>query len=237
MSRLLTFSPVLFAAALLCSCGSDMNVQTGPTKTDPVNIDQGKAERANLELRMGAGEMNVDGGGDKLVSGQFLYNVPSLQPEVHTSNNGTHAAITISQPDGHGLSRGHTVDTWNLHLGPSVLWDITLNCGAGQAKLNFAQLELRSLDVHLGVGQVDLDLAGTPKRDYDVSIQGGVGQATIHLPQNVGIWAEAHGGIGSIDVSGLEKQGDHYQNALYDKSKVTVHVKVNGGIGEIRLIS
>jgi predicted membrane protein len=88
----------------------------------------------------------------------------------------------------------------------------------------------------MGAGQVQLDLTGTPTHDYEVKINGGVGQANVHLPQNVGIWASAHGGIGSIKVEGLQKDGDHWQNDLYDKSKVNVRVEVNGGIGEIRLI-
>jgi hypothetical protein len=37
-------------------------------------------------------------------------------------------------------------------------------------------------------------------------------------------------------VTGLAKNGDHWQNELYDKAKVNVRVEVNGGIGEIRLI-
>ena len=88
----------------------------------------------------------------------------------------------------------------------------------------------------MGAGQVELDLRGTPSRDYDVHIAGGVGQATVHLPQGVGIWAEAHGGIGSITVTGLQKRGDHWENDLYDKSSVSVRLRIEGGIGQIQLI-
>ncbi len=236
MWNLVSGAVVVGAAALLCSCGPGVHVETGPVKTQDVSIERGQAERANLELDMGTGELHVDGGGDKLVSGDFQYNVPQLEPSVHSSNNGSHAVITIRQPSHHGFYGGNIKDVWNLHLGDSLLWDMAVNCGAGQAQLNLGSLALRSLDVHIGVGQVDLNLSGTPKRDYDVNISGGVGQATVQLPKDVGIWAEAHGGIGSIDVSGLDKHGDHYENSLYDKSKVTVHVKVDGGIGEIRLV-
>jgi hypothetical protein len=38
-------------------------------------------------------------------------------------------------------------------------------------------------------------------------------------------------------VTGLEKHGDHWENDLYDKAKVNVRIEVNGGIGEIRLMS
>ena len=53
----------------------------------------------------------------------------------------------------------------------------------------------------LAPGEVDADLRGNPKRSYDVRINGGVGQATIHLPKSVGISATAVGGIGEINVT------------------------------------
>jgi hypothetical protein len=142
--------------------------------------------------------------------------------------------VTIKQPEhGHGGGRTHYV--WDLQLNDRILTDLTLNCGAGQAQLNLGTLTLRSLAVHMGAGQVQLDLRGEPTHDYEVKIEGGVGQADVQLPRGVGIWAAAHGGIGSINISGLEKHGDHWENDLYGKAKVQVKIEVNGGIGEVRI--
>jgi predicted membrane protein len=88
----------------------------------------------------------------------------------------------------------------------------------------------------MGAGNVDLDLSGKPQHDYEVTINGGVGQAIVHLPHDVGVSATAHGGIGKITVTGLEKDGDHWRNDLYDKAKVNVKIDVEGGIGNIKLI-
>jgi hypothetical protein len=62
-----------------------------------------------------------------------------------------------------------------------------------------------------------------------------VGQANIRLPKNVGVIARASGGIGSISVHGLKHDGDSYTNEAYGKSPATLHLKVEGGIGEIVL--
>lgn len=226
---------LLAGTLLLASCGFD-HVETGPTREDPVSIDLGGAERANVELDIGAGQLNLRGDdSDKLVSGNFEYNVEAFKPEVHSSLNGSHAVVTIRQPSHKGF-RGNVTNNWNLQLNNKALLDLALNCGAGQAELKLGTVAIRTLEVRMGAGQVDLDLRGQPNRDYEVNISGGVGQATIHLPQDVGIRADAHGGIGSIDVSGLQKVGDHYENALYDKAKVNVRLTVSGGIGEIRII-
>jgi hypothetical protein len=231
----------IFAFTMACfvlgGCSFDFDrVATGPERDDPVSIETGSADRANVELDMGAGQMNIGGGAAKLVEGHLEYNVDAWKPLVSSSTNGSHATVTIKQPgNAHGPGRTHYV--WNLQLNDHVLTDMALNCGAGQAKLNLGSLLLRSLQVHMGAGQVQLDLSGQPKHDYEVKIEGGVGQADIQLPQGAGIWVEAHGGIGSINVTGLEKHGDHWENSLYGTAKVTVKVQVNGGIGEIKIRS
>jgi predicted membrane protein len=83
---------------------------------------------------------------------------------------------------------------------------------------------------------LEMDLRGQPKRDYDVRIRGGVGEATVRLPRDAGIQANATGGLGSINVRGLtKKEGDRYENDAYEHAKFRIHVDVKGGIGNINL--
>jgi hypothetical protein len=81
-----------------------------------------------------------------------------------------------------------------------------------------------------------VDLRGMPKNDYDVSIHGGIGEATIYLPEGVGVEAEAHGGIGGINARGLEKRDGRYVNDAYGHAKTNVRLDVHGGIGAINLV-
>ncbi len=225
---------VALAAILLTACDVETRA-TGQLRDEPVEISGDGVERANVELDMGAGEMRLGGGASKILEGRFEYNSDVLKPLVKSSISGSHATITIRQPERVRLA-GNQRYKWDLQLNDRVLLDLALNCGAGEARLNLGSLHLRHIEVHMGAGQVDLDLRGKPTRDYDVNISGGVGQATVQLPEDVGVWAEAHGGIGSINVSGLDKHGDHWENDLYDKAKVNVRLEVHGGIGEIRII-
>ena len=63
----------------LGACGFDETV-TGPERNDPISLDAGSAERANVELNMGAGHLIVGGGAQKLVDGHFEYNVDAWKP-------------------------------------------------------------------------------------------------------------------------------------------------------------
>jgi hypothetical protein len=228
----LLFLSGAFMATTACDIATE---RSEPARTLPVSIDLGRTERTNIELDIGAGELTLNGGATNLIDGSIEYSVPAWKPEISTSTVGLSKAVPIKQPEGHpALGKVHYV--WNLQVNDGVLVDMAINCGAGHAQLNLGDLRLRSVDVSIGAGQVEMDLRGHPRRDYDVSISGGIGQATVYLPQGVGVWAEAHGGIGHIDVEGLRKIGDHWENDLYDNSKVNVRLKVEGGIGEIHIV-
>jgi hypothetical protein len=222
------------ALLLLAGCEFD-TTPTGPIKNESISLDLNKAQRANVQLDMGAGELDLRGGTSKLLQGQVEYNVPNWRPEVVDNNDGQTATVTIKQPE-HAHFGGRSRYRWDFALNDQVVLDLHVNCGAGQAKLELGDLDLDDLTIHMGAGQVNLDLDGQPKRSYSVNVQGGVGQAVIRLPRNVGIRAQAHGGLGSIDVSGLTKHEGYYSNDLYGTAKVNVLLQVEGGIGEIRII-
>ena len=57
----------------------------------------------------------------------------------------------------------------------------------------------------MGVGELKMDLRGTPKHDYNVDIRGGVGEATVHLPRDIGVYATGSGGIGEIHLKGGDR--------------------------------
>lgn len=209
--------------------------ETGPVKDEPVSVELGNVESANVRLDIGAGELTVRGGASKLVQGRFEYNVPSWKPIVNYSASGTNGDLTIRQPE-HSGGFGDTRNLWDLEFNDKPLLDFGVNCGAGKDTLELGDLNLQHVSVHIGAGEIDLDLRGTPAHDYDVDVSGGVGQATVRVPEKVGVRAEARGGIGQISVTGLQLRDDHYENSLYGASKVTVRLKVEGGIGQIRII-
>src|SRR4051812_14512379 len=117
-------SAMALSALLLTGCGV-VPQPTGPLRHEPVTIDLAGAERANIELNMGSGKLNVRGGADKLLDGIFDYNVDSFKPVVQFSKNGDHAMVTIKQP-GHRGFGGHIENTWNLQLNNKTLLDMTL---------------------------------------------------------------------------------------------------------------
>jgi predicted membrane protein len=124
-----------------------------------------------------------------------------------------------------------------LKLNDTVPLDVALDLGAGEARMNLGSTNLRSVEVNMGVGEVTLDLRGKPARDYNVNINGGVGHAKVYLPSDVGVIATAKGGIGDINVRGLEKREGRWINTRHENAPVTIHLDVKSGIGQIEIIA
>ena len=208
----------------------------GPTQHDFQAIERDDAELVKVNLKMGAGTLRIDTGTDKLAAADFTYNVAAWKPEVRYTKSADRGTLTISQPDRSGPHIGRSAYEWDLRLNRQVPLDINVQFGAGEARLDLGGLTLRDVEVQMGVGQLDLDLRGNPKKNYDVRIRGGVGEAVVHLPSDVGVEAEAAGGIGSIEAPRLRRDGNRYYNDAWEDSKVKIHIDVHGGVGSIRLL-
>jgi hypothetical protein len=63
---------------------------------------------------------------------------------------------------------------------------------------------------------------GDYDRDFDASIEGGVGEATVLLPSEVGARVRAEGGLGKINAMGFPREGDSYVNDAYGDADVTL---------------
>jgi len=220
-------------ALLLSSC--IVQREAGPEQYDSKTIDGQGAESARVEMHMGAGDLRITDGAQQLARADFTFNVPSWKPEVTYTKSGTHGELRINQPKDANTHIGHTRYRWEVQLSNKIPLELNVHFGAGQARLDVGSLQLKRVDVHMGVGQMDMDLRGRPKQNCDVTINGGVGEAVLRVSADAGVYAEAHGGIGSIDVKGLRKVGDHWESDSYSQAANKIRIQANGGIGAIRI--
>lgn len=231
-AQYLLFPAVLGLGACVIHTGHN-----GIVEYSTSTLDLDSSELVHVRLNMGAGELRVTDGPQKLLRADFAYNVPEWKPSVRYTSVGTTGTITIKQPEGARSYMGTTKYRWDLQLSNKVPMDIAAHFGAGQARLDLGSLLLRGVEINMGVGQLDMDLRGLVKHSYNVTIHGGVGQATVRLPAEAGIYAEAHGGIGSINVRGLRNHHGYWASDAWERSENRIRLEIHGGVGEIRLIA
>jgi hypothetical protein len=205
-----------------------------PNRHETRLVEPGGAQAVRMKIQMVAGELKLEGGGDSLLAADFYHGGPWATPDVKYKVEKGVGELDISQEGGMQVI-GKAENTWNLKITEKLPVDLNVDVGAGDGELRLAKVDLTRLNLNLGVGQVSVDLTGERAKDLQAEIQGGVGRATVKLPKNVGVVAYAHGGLGSIDTHGLRKDGDKYVNEAYGKSPNTIHLNVEGGIGQITL--
>ena len=227
------FLPALLTVALTGCVQVDR--PTGPVRSEHKTIDLDRTEMVRVEVRMGAGELKLSGGAEKLLDADFRFSDGMGEPKVRYEATGFRGRLTVESGMARRVNLGEVTNVWNLRLNETKPIDLAVHLGAGENRLDLSRLTLRSLEIQLGAGRLDLDLSGDYKHDFEARIRGGVGQANIRLPRTIGVSVDAKGGIGSIKTHGLDRRGDRYVNAAYGKSPVTLRMEVRGGIGEIDL--
>jgi hypothetical protein len=180
--------------------------------------------------------LNLTGGADQLMEADFAYNVPDWKPKVNYEVSGDTGELTVRQGNGGGVRLGGDArNEWDIRFNDEVPTNLSVQMGAGESDLDLDDLTLTGLELEMGAGRTTIDLTGDYERDFVASIQGGVGQATVQLPSEVGVRVEAQGGLGEINAEGLQKEGEAYVNDAYGDSEVTLDVDIQGGVGQINL--
>jgi hypothetical protein len=207
---------------------------------------------------MGAGELEMSGGAGELLEATFTYNVEELNPSA-TFTGGN---LVVQEDDVQGSIRSlfdldEYRNEWDLRFNDDVPIEMNIDLGAGRTALVLGSLALTSLDVEAGAGDVDLDLSGSQslnqfgfqmgagditidltgdwQDDLDATIEGGLGQMTLKLPSDVGVRLNVDIGIGSVDASGLTKDGNTYTNDAFGESDVSLRIDIDAGVGSINL--
>ncbi|MGH9716711.1 MAG: toast rack family protein [Candidatus Acidiferrales bacterium] len=193
------------------------------------------ANTVNVHVQMPAGQLRLDGGASKLLDADFRYDGWQGTPQVNYNVTDGQGDLEITQ-NGNSSHFGNSYNDWKLQFGGTAPIDLKLDMGAGQAWIRPAGLDLSELVVHMGAGQLDLDLTKVAPGNLQADIEGGAGQARIHLPKDEGVRVFASGGIGAVNADGLTRQDGAYVNAAYGKSSKNIEMNVHGGVGEIDLI-
>jgi len=226
---------VLLGALLLASCSSD-DVRVGELQTESKTVELGDAGSVRVKIVLGAGDLAVTGGAEKLLEADFTYNVAKLKPEVEF----TDGTLVVQHPDVRGYRTLQDIkdfrNEWDLRLNNDVPMNLSLEMGAGTSDLQLAGLSLTGLDVTLGAGKSTVDLSGNWARDLDVTFDTGAANITVRLPKDVGVRVEVEAGLSRIEASGLKQNGYVYTNKAYGTSEVTLHINIMTGIGQINLI-
>lgn len=119
---------------------------------------------------------------------------------------------------------------------PVRMRTMTLEAGAASVKVRHAaNAGTERVTANVGVGALDLDFTGPLAHDLDVSANVALGDLTLRVSPEVGVFVDANSFLGSLKNSGLTKRGDGWYSADYDTTTRHVRVRLRAFIGGFTL--
>lgn len=227
---------ILFLVAILAACGAKI----GEMETYSTNVDFQGEKALDVSIRLGAGDLTINGETEKVADVDFSYNVEKLKPIVDYSIvEQDIGQLAISQSNMNvpiGNLKGLEY-SGIIHINPTIPVNIQVKTGAGNNTLELQHLNLQKAEIISGVGQTTINMNGNYKQNFDAVIESGVGQTKIMVPENIGVKIMIDSGIGKVDTFGLLTENDStYVNHAYGKSNITVNMRIKMGVGDVEII-
>lgn len=185
----------------------DFNIQGFPgiQSRDLKNEWDFKLGSQPMELTLNAGAYK----GDIELGGLSLRN-------LEVNNGAADVFLAFSQPN------------------PVEMDRLTYSTAASQVTLSsLANANVGSLIFRGGAGDYTLDFSGQLQRDLDVTIEAGLGQVSLIVPEGVPALVNFQGGLSNVDQSGAWRQSGNTYTQEGSGPKITIRVTM--GAGELRL--
>lgn len=132
------------------------NINTGPTQQVEHQIELQDASRVQVTVGFGGGTLNIQGGAENLLDGEFTYNLDDLKPVVEYEKEGEVGKLVIRhQVD--ALNWDPTVEVrneWQLNLSDRVPLEMNLDVGGSNGTLELGGLRLTDLDLTAGAADM-----------------------------------------------------------------------------------
>jgi hypothetical protein len=123
---------------------------------------------------------------------------------------------------------------WDVALSPNIPVVLMIDSGVGETVLDLQGLQVIELSVDGGLGTMRLTLPAQGDVEGDLNL--GIGAVEILVPQGVAVRMQVDGGLSNVIVpAGYVRDGDVYTSPGYASAENRVQLRLEGGIGQIRI--
>jgi hypothetical protein len=167
-------------------------------------------EHVELDLDYGAGELSISGSKGYLFSNKVRTSDPN-DPDIEESSNGTVMTIDIGRNTEDFRMGQWESNKWDVKLSPDVTYDLSLDYGAVDAKIDLTRLKVDTLDLNTGVSSTEIEFGNYPTK---VQIDTGMADVLLRFPKDMPVKITHDGGLSSTNFEGFTDDGEAFYHGV-----------------------
>ncbi len=228
------FVGALLVGAVLLSSGCLFEKVEGEVRSESETVRADGAEKLEAKIEFGAGKLEIDGKAEELFSADWKFASSIREPRVSYEVRGSTGELLVEDIERTQiLGLGGFDSEWKLSFNSDVPTELELLFGAGESRLDLADMDLDSLNLQFGAGSSNINLADTWDHDVEIDIDQGVGELIVHLPTGMPVRIDVDRGLGVVEADDFRRIDGDYVNEAYDEDEdlPTITVNIDQGIG------
>ena len=205
-------------------------------ETQELTIASEGAANADLKLHHGVGRVIVGPGAN---SGEVLNGTFAGGVRQRRSVSGDRIMVDLSVPSDAwmgfpwGSGRGFE---WDVHLTEDLLYEISVEAGAGELQMDLENLKVSRLDLKTGASSSLVRLPAGMEQ-CRVKLDAGVASVQLVLPEQVGARVTADMGLADlkIDPSRFTRTGKEYRTNNYEQAENKIEIDIDAGVSSVEI--
>ncbi|MBN2555014.1 MAG: hypothetical protein JXA97_03660 [Anaerolineales bacterium] len=208
-------------------------------ETQSFHVEMGEYEALELSLDPAVGRVTIDPmqvESDNAITA-VVSTVLGENVDTRVVEHSDSQSVSIRAD---GMWTGRNVGQWDsqpgwmLELNPALAYTIEVDMGVGQLDLDFTGMVIDELRIDMGIGQTILRL---PEGAYRTVVDAAIGDLLVYVPRGESISIVADTGIASRSLPmDFIRNGDRYISPNFDIEAAGIELFLGQAIGSLRVI-
>jgi hypothetical protein len=200
----------------------------------PINISlEDQADKGEVEIDFGAGNISIGGGADNFVEGVFSSNILSLKEKSYLDNGVQKAKLDFDTR--WKVFTGRQENNLDLSLNNELPLGIYLDTGAATLDMDLSEVNAEIVDINTGASDLDI-MMGDLAADAKLNIDAGASSLDIIVPKTVGVDLNIDSGVTSKKFDDFERIGDkQYRSRNYRDVDKFLNIELDLGVSDLKI--
>jgi len=123
----------------------------------------------------------------------------------------------------------------NLKLNRNVIWDMNLNVGASDSKLDLKPFKIRNININCGASAFKLKM-GDPVEDQKINIDAGASDIKLEIPFTTACRINSSTGLSGEHFNDFVDKGSYFETENFDAGTKKLFINISGGVSSFKVV-